>query len=120
MRILCNVSQLKCDDYRLDNAMYSEKVCEKCDNFVLEDAYHIILQCEYTSEIRHKMFDEMNSMYNGAGRHIINESDDILATILGKICTTIDLRYFVDFCKIACTYVYKMYWLHVKARNGIG
>ena len=25
VRILCNVSQLKCDDYRLDNAMYSEK-----------------------------------------------------------------------------------------------
>ena len=64
-------------------------ICEKCDNFILEDAYHVKLQCEYTSDIRQTMFNDFDSMYSDVGKYIISESDDILATILGNMCPTI-------------------------------
>ena len=44
-------------------------------------------------------------MPDGIGNMIVNESDDILATLLGEYCSTIDIQSSFDFCEIACTYI---------------
>ena len=120
VKLICNVSMLKSDDFKLDGCHHSVRICDKCDNFTIEDANHVILQCNYTSEIRRMMFNEIEKLENGAGTVIIEETDDILATILGKICNKVTFESYVEFCKITCTYVSRMYWQCIKNRAGVG
>ena len=119
VKIICNVSLLKSDNYLLDNAVFSKKVCERCDDFVLEDAKHVILQCASTNELRVEMFLEIERMPDGIGKHIVDSSEDILATILGKFCNTVSVQHMVEFWKITCTYVDKMYRSCINGRNRI-
>ena len=86
MKLICNVSLLRGDGYKLDGCHHSERICDKCDNFTIEDVNHIVLQCDFNTAYRRAMFDEIENLQNGMGRIIVEESNDILATILGKIC----------------------------------
>ena len=71
---ICNVSLLKGNDYKLDGYHQIEKICDKCDNFTIEDVNHIVLQCDYNIDFRKAMFNEIENLQNGTGRIIIDES----------------------------------------------
>ena len=50
IKIICRVSRLKVDDHTLKGATHSLKACDKCDMYVIEDIYHILMQCPFFSE----------------------------------------------------------------------
>ena len=38
---------------------------------------------------------------------IMDESNDILATLLGRCCPSVDVQSMIEVCKAVCTYVNK-------------
>ena len=120
IKLICNASQLKADDYLLEGANFSEKVCSKCDNFAIEDAKHIILQCDSTQVIRTRLFERVIKMPDDIGRLILERSDDILATMMGRFCPGIETPDMFNFWKLSCEYISKMYWHIVGDKKGVG
>ena len=51
---------------------------------VLEDAKHIILECESVNGIRSRLFEDISNMPYEIRSNIVAVSDDILSTLLGK------------------------------------
>ena len=56
------------------------------------------------------MFDNVYKMPNDIGRIIMEESDDILATLLGRLCPSVELHDNKEFLKIVCQNISLMYW----------
>ena len=56
VRLICKTSDLRCDDPRLKNAIFSVRACSLCDNLAPEDPQHIIMQCTYLEDDRMRMF----------------------------------------------------------------
>ena len=66
------------------------------------------------------MFYEIDILPDGSGRYILEGSNDILATISGRVCQGVDAKSMFPFWKIASKYVSKMYWDEVRLRRGSG
>ena len=82
-RILCCSSLLKCDDIRLKGLPPGNRVCSLCDMYVLENAYHIIMQCPGTQILRNFMIEELESYQDI--RDVFNSSpDSVMLICLGK------------------------------------
>ena len=79
----------------------------------------MILQCTFTDNLRREMFSEIDKLPDGIGKQIVRSSDDILVTILGKFCTSVDTHNMVEFWKITCTYVNRMYRDCIRGRSRI-
>ena len=120
VKLMCNVSKLKSDDYRYDSLNFSERVCSKCDSFTIDNAEHVILQCSGNAELREYMFCAIDKMPYGVGSRIVALTNDLLATILGKMCDDIDIEYMIEFFKIVCTWVNLMYIRATSERLGVG
>ena len=50
VKLICRCSLLRSDDCRL---------CANCDKYMVEGLKHIVMQCEYTSQAREHMFEEI-------------------------------------------------------------
>ena len=120
VKLMCNVSKLKSDDYKYDSLNFSERVCSKCDSFTIDNAEHVILQCSGNAELREYMFCAIDKMPYGVGSRIVARTNDLLATILGKMCDDIDIEYMIEFFKIVCTWVNLMYIRATSERLGVG
>ena len=44
-KIVCRMSRLKCDDFRLKGATHNQKLCECCDLSTVETINHLMMQC---------------------------------------------------------------------------
>ena len=49
-RLICHASRLKSDDLRLKGCSPCTRVCSNCDMFVIEDLFHVIMQCPHNEE----------------------------------------------------------------------
>ena len=57
--IVCDTSLLKSTGYRLKKKTFGQKMCDRCDLGINEDARHIIMQCPFYCEERANMFNEI-------------------------------------------------------------
>ena len=120
IKLICGASRLKCDDPRLRNAARVDKMCELCSKYEVEDAKHVILYCTYVNEIRAEMYECFNAMPDNLCMSILDGSDNIYYTLLGKPCKEIDENIYREFNVIASSYISKMYRMVVRDRQGIG
>ena len=82
-KFVCKCSRLKAYDGRLKSASRIDKVCQLCIENEVENVEHIILRCPELDRERNSMFDKINGLENGIGRFILENSDNILNTLLG-------------------------------------
>ena len=61
-----------------------------------------------------QMYEDVYRMPNGVGRVIMEESDDTLATLFGRLCPLVDVQDNKNFLKIVCCSISKMYWRVLK------
>ena len=120
VRIVCRVSDLRCDDYRLKGKAFSVRSCTLCDNHALEDSKHFIMQCPYLSDERDNMFHDISNMHDNVGNRILDKSEEILWTLLGRPVDGVEWIDLVNFWIIVATHVYKMYRIVMRERAGIG
>ena len=66
------------------------------------------------------MFQKINEIPDRVGNVIIDHSNNILYTLLGKWCTEVDEQANLSFNEITATYISRMYRTVIKNRLGIG
>ena len=55
---ISHASLLKCDDVSLKHLPYGNRACSLCDLYLVEDIFHITMQCPGTQHLRNEMFVE--------------------------------------------------------------
>ena len=82
-RIMCHASRLKCDDVRLKSLSPSHRMCSECDMYVVENIYHLVMQCPIHEGDRVLMYDALYN-YDPQLRGIFRTSPEkILFWLLG-------------------------------------
>ena len=120
VRLICKTSDLRCDDPRLKDATYSVRSCSLCDSYALEDPQHIIMQCAYIEDERRAMFDELENIAGGAGRRVIEMSQNIYWTLMGRPVEGIAWVLMIQFLSVVAVHVHRMIRKVVRDRVGIG
>ena len=83
-RIVCRASRLKCDDSRFKEAPASQKTCEMCDQYAVENIHHIIMQCPAYNSERVIMY-ELIERYCPAVTSLLKENPSMtFAWIMGR------------------------------------
>ena len=120
VRLICKTSDLRCDDPRLKDAIFSVKSCSLCDNFAPEEPQHVIMQCMYLEDDRRRMFSDLETLYDNTGTRIIDMSQNIYWSLMGKPIEGIDWPLMNDFWTIAAIHIHRMIRKVVQDRAGIG
>ena len=88
--------------------------------YEIEDVRHVIMHCPHVNELRAEMFNCFNEMTDDLGKSIIESSDNLFFTLLGKRCIEVNDDANREFNVIASFYISKMYRLIIRERQGIG
>ena len=86
-KLICRCSLLKSDDPRLKDQTPSYRTCINCDHFLVEDANHMVGQCEYTQDIRNHMYNDVYESVNGGKAVFENASGQVFSWLMGKTIT---------------------------------
>ena len=115
-KLVCNASNLKCDDYRYGNAKPISKICDLCDGYETENVAHLVLHCTFHEEVRAQMMAELNEITPD----LFGTDSDILNILLGRRVENIDpdLMWAAWIC--AGKRICEMYYNVLHSRAGIG
>ena len=118
-RIVSHASLLKIDDVRLKRQPRSSRVCTGCEMYVIEDIYHIVMQCPRTEHLRRAMFDDLNDdpAINGV---LTRHDHDILYICLGKNPNEPDLEVMERLWCISGWHIGRIYEHVLRLRTGVG
>ena len=119
-RILCHSSNLKCDDVRLKGLSPSHRICSECDMYVVENIYHVIMQCPVHENDRVHLYDALYN-FDPSLRGIFSANPEkVLFWLLGQEMDGADELYMFNFWCITGTAIYGMYRNVCMNRLGIG
>ena len=85
----------------------------------LEDARHMILECQALQDIRTDMFYCINEVENKHGARVLDRGD-ILLYLLGKQCPDLPPEMNLEFNICCARFINKMYRTVLNWRTGIG
>ena len=115
-RIVSHASLLKIDDVRLKRQPRSNRVCTGCEMYVIEDIYHIVMQCPRTQHLRRAMFNDLNDDPAIITRH----EHETLYICLGKNPNEQDLDLMERLWCISGWHISRIYEYVMRLRTGVG
>ena len=115
IKLICGASRLKTDDKRCESNR-----CVKCNNYAKEDAFHIIMQCDSTENLRREMQHEIVKRIGIRNFEMITSGENFFNILMGKCHDGIHDYLHVEIWIVACIYISKMYWSILSNRIGIG
>ena len=119
IKLVTHSSLLKDDDVRLKGTPVFSRFCDQCDHGSVDNVRHLILQCPSLQESRGNMMGELADVNGGEGRTIMDEANDLLDLLLGKMDNDEPINaQLKEFWSIAARNIARMYW--TKTRAGIG
>ena len=116
--LLCDTSLLKSTDYRLKRKTYGDKVCPKCEQWVLETIFHVVMQCPYHTDEQLKMNAMIVNLNNESATQVLNDSQNFFFTIMGKQPDGISFESMIDIWLIAGECVSRMYKRTLRGERG--
>ena len=119
-KIVCHASRLKRDDQRLKGQCMSNRACEKCDLFCIEDILHIINVCPYYYQDQCDMHSEIYTSCPNAKKIFERETKDVPYFLLGKSLPEMGIEEMTRLWCIAGKWICKMYRDATVNRVGIG
>ena len=119
-KIVCHTSRLKRDDVRLKGLPLSNRVCEFCDMFCVEDIIHILNQCPYYHEERKEMYEKIYNECPNVRRIFRVEVKHIPYYLLGRVIPELDINEMIRFWITSCDYINRMYRKAISNRVGVG
>ena len=66
------------------------------------------------------MFDAIGRCHNNLGRHVLDNTDDLYALLLGKCDSRYDETLNWEIRCVTARYAYQMYNCFIKERDGVG
>ena len=119
VKILSHSSNLKVDNVTLKAGPRSSRVCSECCMSQIDDARHMILQCDDTQNERNTMFTEIYEKM-GEEADMVRGANDIVAILLGKdVAGLSDIGSF-RLRIIAGAHIHMMYQRRTRTATGIG
>ena len=107
--MLCGCSRLKRHDLKLKKSTFWAKCCVNCDLGVVEDPWHIIMQCPHFEQGRGEMFDEIKGIGSDAVNTHLEEPSKAYGILMGKHNADVTMEHMVKLCIIAGTHICRMY-----------
>ena len=119
-KIISHASILKADDFKYKRLLGTDKMCELCNDFEIEDARHLILRCSHFEHERSAMFNEIYQIEDGSGYMFFDNDTDMLYTILGRPNNQLNDDQLEKIRLIILKYVASIYRVNVRAKIGVG
>ena len=117
--ILSHASKLKNDNVLLKARPRSERVCINCHLSQVDNARHMIMECNDTQDERNYMFDEIYGIL-GDEAHLMRNTHDVFPILLGRKIIGMSDEGMINTWIVAGTHVHKMYQRRVRLEEGIG
>ena len=119
-KLICRASRLKSDDPTLKDTSIFNRMCTNCEMGVVENVYHMVLQCPFTEDIRRAMFDDMASYVTEFSNRVKDNPSNTLAWLLGRTMEEIEAHTMCTGLEISGSHIYSMYRRVINSRKGIG
>ena len=119
-RLICRASRLKSDDLRLKGLTPSHRTCSYCDQYVLEDLFHVVMQCPRNEVTRTTMINSITDI-DGVFRTAFEENPhEVFNWLIGKDIPNISRDLLHKMWLISGKSIDKIYSQICKDRVGIG
>ena len=107
--IVTDSSLFKTNDYRLKNASFWSKVCERCDLGIKESARHVVMQCPQYEGVRAEMLDEISKLACPEIDEEFKNTQDIFPLLLGRQPESVSFEDMIRLCFNSGKYITNMY-----------
>ena len=118
-KIISHASLLKCDDVRLKHLPYGNRVCSLCNLYLLEDVFHITMQCPGTQHLRNEMQAEL-AFHPDIDQILREHEQDTMSIYLGKYPAECDYNVMEKLWCITGRHISGLYKFVLSCRQGIG
>ena len=119
-KIICHASMLKVDDYRLRDQPTSDRVCELCDAYTVENIFHLLMQCPGMYDEHVEMHDHIYRCIPEIKKIFTEEPHNVFFWLLGRNVKDICEESHIEFRRIAGMWIHRIYCKAVRNRSGIG
>ena len=117
---MCHASRLKCDDVRLKGLTPSHRMCSECDMYVLENIYHLVMQCPMHENDRVTMYDALYDFDPSLRDRFSDSPEKVLYWLLGREIDGENDAYMIEFWRISGNAICNMYRKVCGSRTGVG
>ena len=118
-KIKSHASLLKCDDVRLKHLPYGNRACSLCDLYLVEDIFHITMQCPGRQQLRSEMFTECE-LYPDVNEVLKKYDQDTMSLCLGKCPTYCSYDVMERLWCITGKHISGIYEYVLDQRQGVG
>ena len=120
VKLICNSSRLKSDDFSLKGSHDTTKFCPNYDMGIVESAWHILMQCPFNNSEIIDMYSELDNLGDGSWEYAKGCGDNVVSVILGCELPNLDAEQCYTIWEITGKFVYGIYQKIVSQRVGIG
>ena len=111
IKLICHASRLKSDDYRLKDANRTQRMCEMCDEYAIEDAEHVLMRCPALEVHRIPILSKIHTLCDNLSYRGTFE------VLLGATLEGYDFESMLDVRVEICMYINRVYMITIKSRN---
>ena len=119
-KLICRTSRLKSDDPRLKDASIGARMCQRCSLGVVENLYHLIMQCPDMVDIRYAMYEQLDLWVPNLSRKIKESPQDAFSWLIGKSMVDLSALDTVRSLEITGRHICMMYLRAIEVKEGIG
>ena len=119
-RLICHASKLKSDDVRLKSLTLSHRICPYCDLYIVEDLYHVVMQCPGSETHMREMLDKITRINETIKSEFERNPNEVFAWLIGKDAPNIGREDMYKVWIISSEFIAKKYNQICKDRSGIG
>ena len=118
-KIISHASLLKCDDVRLKHLAPGNRICSLCNLYVVEDIYHIVMQCPGTQHLRREMSNELDAEAD-VKAVLLRNAQDYLPICLGMHPKDCEDGIMERLWSITGKHICNIYRFVLNQRQGVG
>ena len=94
------------------------RMCNLCDQFQIEDARHLILQCPFFQELRDEMMTKIDNLGDEVRDAISAANIDILYILLGYTLEGLNIELMDELRMISLEFISQIYHISVNKKEG--
>ena len=111
IKLICHASRLKSDDYRLKDTNRTQRMCEMCNEYAIEDVEHVLMRCPALEVHRAPILCKIHTLCDNLS---YKETFEVL---LGATPEGYDFESMLVLRVEICTFIKRVYMIVIKSRT---